>query len=526
MPDRQTFDASALLDLLERSWGAQLRRVSLVIEAEVTEETIEAAADALGTAYRRLGHQELATRWPACVAVSLAGIAARHDPDSPFWPHWWAATHHRGSPSRWGAAFLNALRAFGLPADRDAKQSIMTHAGFGTSASGDTGEAPPLHLDPFGQGVQRAGAPLPRPTEETLLVFAEDGRHLSAELPPRPVWVVHPRDREPTADVPLRTLAESLLPLEWEGWRLAQVDLGNAAWLALTDGPRHTVRKRSRPRLSACRPVPGVTTPDGSAVLASPPALWLPKGDWTVTVERAGTHPAGPADHADLWAGLPRPLLGTFIVTARTPGGRVTRETVTVAEGLAVRYEPPVRLFDDEGLMPSDVSFAAEPGLTVTPQALAFASREQLRRITCVASGQVTELIITPPRMRVRTGGEWHTAPLHLTRAAVEELETLRLDIPGIRERLPIEVVAEPADESSSDAATESGRTGSGETVQVLTPHARGDYPLRRVLDTLDASLDAHQNIALMVRVGGHTVPLAFISPGERHVPDPWLCND
>jgi hypothetical protein len=499
VPDRQTFDASALLDLLERSWTVQLRRVSLVIEADAPEEMIEAAADALGQAYRRLGHQELATRWPACVAVSIAGVAARHGGGGAFWPRWWVASRHRGSASKWGAAFLDALRAFGLRAEPDAKRSIMTHAGLGPTA-----EAPRLHLDPFGHGIQRDGVALPYPTEDCLLVFAEDGRHLPADLPPCPVWVAHPRDREPTADVPLRIIAEGFLPLGWDGWRLTQVDLENATWLALADGPHRPVRGQARPRLLIDRRLPGVTAPDGSAVLAVPPALRLPDGEWLVTVERAGAAPAAPADPADLWARLPRPLLGTFTVTARTAGGRGMRDTFTIAEGLAVRHDPPVRLFDEEGLMPADTLFSTEPGLTVTPQALTFSPRETARRITCVASGQALALVVAPPHMRVLAGREWSTAPLSLTVAALEELGELRFEIPGVREGLPVEVVS------------------GGESVQVLTPHARGDYPLRRVLDTVAA----HGHATLVVRPDGRAIPLATISPAPQTTPDPWLCND
>ncbi|WP_431897544.1 hypothetical protein [Nonomuraea sp. bgisy101] len=473
--------------------------MSLVIEADAPEEMIEAAADALGQAYRRLGHQELATRWPACVAVSIVGVAARHGGGGAFWPRWWVACRHRGSASKWGAAFLDALRAFGLRAEPDAKHSIMTHAGLGPTA-----EAPRLHLDPFGHGIQRDGVALPYPTKDCLLVFAEDGRHLPAELPPCPVWVAHPRDREPTADVPLRIIAEGLLPLGWDGWRLTQVDLESATWLALADGPHRPVRGQARPRLLIDRRLPGVTVPDGSAVLAVPPALRLPDGEWLVTVERAGAAPAAPADPADLWARLPRPLLGTFTVTARTAGGRAMRDTFTVAEGLAVRHDPPVRLFDEEGLMSADTLFSTEPGLTVTPQALTFSPRETVRRITCVASGQALALVVAPPHMRVLAGREWSTAPLSLTVAELEELGGLRFEIPGVREGLPVEVVS------------------GGEGVQVLTPHARGDYPLRRVLDTVAA----HGHATLVVRLDGRAIPLATISPAPQTTPDPWLCND
>ncbi|GAA0414285.1 hypothetical protein Acor_09910 [Acrocarpospora corrugata] len=496
MPGPRTFDATALLDLLERSWAWQLRRVSLVIEAGLAGETIDAAADALGEACRRVGHRELATRWPACVAGCVAGVAARHGAADAFWPRWWAASRHRGSPARWGTAFLDALRVLGLPADPDVKRSIMMHAGHGTAP-----EVPsPLDLDPFGAGVRRGGTALTHPGEETLLVFGEDGRHLPGELPEAAVWVAHPGDRDLIADIPIRIIAESFLPSGWDGWRLTQISLANAAWLALADGPRHPVRGRVRPRLLIEEPTPGLAGPGGSPVLAAPPALRLPAGTWLATVQPAGARPA-PADPADLWARLPRPLLGTFTVDVRDARGRGTRETVTLAEGLSARYDPPVRLFDDGGPTPVDALFGTVPGLTVAPQALAFTRTEITRGITCVAGDRVLALTVTPPHMRVLAGREWHTAPLRLT---PEELGSLRLEIPGVRERPPIEV-----------------RAG-GVLVQELTPHANGEYPLRRVLDTVAA----HGQALLAVRRHGRLIPLAVISPAVPAAPDPWLCND
>ncbi|MFG1874057.1 hypothetical protein ACGFIV_04365 [Sphaerisporangium sp. NPDC049003] len=496
MSGARTFDASALLDLFERSWAGELRRVSLVAEAGLTGEAIDAAAEALGEACRRLGHRDLVARWPACVAVCVAGVAARHGEEDGFWPRWWAAARRRGSPARWGATFLEALRTLGLPAEADVKRSIMMHAGHGSVPE----VSPPLHLDPFGEGIRRGAAVLAHPEEETLLVFDEDGRHLPGELLQDAVWVAHPGDRELVADVPIRVIAESFLPIGWEGWRLTQISLEGVGWLALADGPQRTIRGRARPRLLTVGPVPGMAGPGGFPVLAVAPALRLPEGTWQVTVGPAGAA-AVSADPADLWAGSPRPLLGTFTVTVRGASGRAVRETVTVAEGLSVRYDPPVRVFDDDGLEPADALFGTAPGLTVAPQALAFAGAEITRGITCVAGDRVLALNVTPPHMRVLAGQEWRTAPLRLT---PEELGWLGFEIPGVRERLPVQVRAD------------------GMLVQELTPHARGDYLLRRALDTVAA----HGQVVLTVRAHGRVVPLAMISPSPQTPPDPWLCHD
>ncbi|TMR93972.1 hypothetical protein [Nonomuraea basaltis] len=111
----------ALLDLLERQWAAQLRQVSLVSEADVPEEMSTAAAEALGHVY---GHEEVAVRWPACMAISLTRMAAAREA---FWPRWRVATKRRGNAAGWGKAFLAALEVFGLPREATATQSIMLH---------------------------------------------------------------------------------------------------------------------------------------------------------------------------------------------------------------------------------------------------------------------------------------------------------------------------------------------------------------------------------------------------------------
>lgn len=465
----------ALLDLLERQWAAHLRHVSLVSEADVREEMSMAVAEALGHVY---GHEEVAVRWPACVAISLTRMAAAGEA---FWPRWRVATKHRGNAAGWGKAFLAALDVFGLPREATATQSIMLHAGR------QVPEPPRRLVDPFGGGISG-------PVGEDLLVFAEDGRELTADLPPGPVWVAHRRDGVLTSDGPLRMIAEGLLPFGWEQWRLALVSLEGGSWLAVADGRKRPVRGKAGPRLLPAEAVCGVSTPAGSTVLAGPPALWLPREDWRVTVARAGGT-AQRADPADPWALLPRPLLGTFTVTVSGADGRPKRHTVTIVEGLRGRYDPPVRLFEGDGLAPADVSFHTGPGLTATPQALTFTAAQTASRLTCVASGHSLVLTVCPPHMRVRVDQQWHTAPPRLT----PEHRWLRLDLPGLANP-PIEVIA------------------GGGVVQELTAHARGDYPLVRLRDTVRA----HSEITL--RVGNIT--LATMSPPQRRAPDPWLCND
>ena len=83
-----------------------------------------------------------------------------------------------------------------------------------------------------------------------------------------------------------------------------------------------------------------MTTLDGSPVYPEPPRLWLPDAvRWHVGVQPATggislvsreINQVGPAD---IWDGVPRPILGAFGITVRGPLGRGMRRTIFVAEG-------------------------------------------------------------------------------------------------------------------------------------------------------------------------------------------------
>ena len=86
-----------------------------------------------------------------------------------------------------------------------------------------------------------------------------------------------------------------------------------------------------------------MTTPGGSPVYPEPPRLWLPGGvRWHVGIRPATggisvvSREISQAGPADIWDGVPRPILGEFEVTVRGPLGRGMRATVFVAEGARV----------------------------------------------------------------------------------------------------------------------------------------------------------------------------------------------
>ncbi|GAA3442719.1 hypothetical protein [Planomonospora venezuelensis] len=338
-----------------------------------------------------------------------------------------------------------------------------------------------IHRD---DGVRETGVRLVDPADP-LLVFTENGRQVPAgrSLPADVFWAVFPGERELTADEPLRIVAESLLPPGWPGWRLVQVAPARASWIALDGGPRRRVSGRDRPRVHVGEPVAGVTGADGSPVVTGL-SVWLPGGGatWSVEARRAGEvlfrgsfTPDRPVTITDVCGGT---VLGEITLTVRGPIGRGARRTVTIAEGLAVRYEPELRLLAPDGLQPATARLSGPAG-TVT---LDFGATET-ERACAYGAGR---LVLTPPHMRIATDRHgWRTAPLRL---AVEELDTiewLRIDGP--------------------EGGTLEVRAG-GRAVQRVASSARGRHNPRRILDTVAACRGAD----LMLPPD---IPVAYIRP-------------
>ncbi|HEX5406706.1 MAG TPA: hypothetical protein VFX16_30905, partial [Pseudonocardiaceae bacterium] len=125
----------ALLELLEPGWRLQLRAGALAGELDVEPEVREAAARALGEASRRQPPVDLARRWPACVVVALAQVAAACYQRGAFWPGWQRAcglSVNRRAAGDWRRAFVDALAVLGLPrqhgdADTDADTAVLVH---------------------------------------------------------------------------------------------------------------------------------------------------------------------------------------------------------------------------------------------------------------------------------------------------------------------------------------------------------------------------------------------------------------
>lgn len=542
-----------LLDLLEPRWRRELAAGLPAAGVDVAPDLPSAAATALGERSRALTVGETAERWPACVVVALAHVAASAGTRS-FWPAWHRAAGLRASrrsPGEWGSAFLAALATLGLPASGPAAEdAVLAHAvasgGEGQDESEGHGETASLRLDPFGGGVLRVDAAsgqtrpvLPadavRPEEAAgaggrLLAFDTDGAPVGRVLPAEAVWALYPATAELRSDVQLRIVLTSTLPLTWHGWRLVQVDLRNASWVALSDsgaeptgadGERRVVRGRTKPVLRTGAPIPGVMTVTGENVYSGPPEVLLPPGRdwWRVEARRAGTGTVlasvtatGDTWHPDaLWRNVPRPLLGELTIIV-TPG---LRRAVVLAEGVGVTSYPAPRLTSQKGLEPAEAVISAPPGMTISPPAVAYREDVVRREVTCVAGPVVQRLVVTPPHIRLRVDPEpgsggtatpWHhDGPLRLTSDDLWRGGALRIDLPGVPMPPPVTVT------------TRSTGQTAGEPVQVLAPTRDGRYPLRRILDTVTV----HGHAELTITIAAVSVTIATIS-GASQGNDPW----
>ncbi|MFC0552543.1 hypothetical protein ACFFHJ_16765 [Planotetraspora thailandica] len=115
--------ATELLNRREAAWSRRLRGSSLVAEVDIKDGHSEQVASVLGRVYAkwlasgRKPHTFF-TRWPACVAVAMTAVAARHYRRGEFWRDLWTAVGYRGLPeeqSTWGKGFANAVDALGMP---------------------------------------------------------------------------------------------------------------------------------------------------------------------------------------------------------------------------------------------------------------------------------------------------------------------------------------------------------------------------------------------------------------------------
>src|SRR5690606_31801762 len=171
------------------------------------------------------------------------------------------------------------------------------------------------------------------------------------------------------------------------GWTLLRVTLRRGDRIGLDGGPHALDPGRARPHPDPSAPVRGLSTTSAPPVHADLPAVVLPGAegeavDWHIDVLHADTGRllAGATGRSGQRVspleGLPRPVLGSFLVTVRGPLGRGLRRHLTVAEGLTARYEPAFRALTPTGLEPVDAVLAGPDGLDVEPEAQRLGSGE------------------------------------------------------------------------------------------------------------------------------------------------------
>jgi superfamily I DNA/RNA helicase len=145
----RTLTAQELLRLREDAWAPRLKGSSLVAEADLRPDFTDQVATALGRLYgrlqdKRLEGERLLLRWPACLAASMAGVAATRYQGGTYWPALWETTGYEGTSQDqriWGQAFNTAVDRLGMATFPDLPLPfvgpILMHAGIPTYCLGD-----------------------------------------------------------------------------------------------------------------------------------------------------------------------------------------------------------------------------------------------------------------------------------------------------------------------------------------------------------------------------------------------------
>jgi superfamily I DNA/RNA helicase len=130
-----------LLWLREDSWRPLIRSASLVAEADLHPARTRQVANVLGRLYAHLRDARaegdaLLSRWPACLAAAMAGVAATDYEEGTYWPALWAAAGFPGTPQDqeiWGRAFRTATGRLGMATFPElplpSVEPILLHAG-------------------------------------------------------------------------------------------------------------------------------------------------------------------------------------------------------------------------------------------------------------------------------------------------------------------------------------------------------------------------------------------------------------
>jgi hypothetical protein len=359
---------------------------------------------------------------------------------------------------------------------------------------------------------------------DPVLFFDGDGRRLAGpvSLPRSRVWIIHPADRELEFTGQARQLAEPTVPAGWDGWRLRLVSLKNVQAVGLDGGRTRSVEVRARPRLLLGDPLPGVATPAGSPVYAAPPQLRLPQDlgasiRWHAEVSRIGSgappvrRVVGSAGEIDIWAGIPRPVLGAFEIAVRGPLGRRLRRTIFVAEGLSVAYQPQVRPLTRGGLAAGTAALTAAPGATAQPGALHLGHGERAQVVEYRTDAESESLVVAPPHVAVLCPGAgvttWTTSQIHLVAEDFADAGRLLIRVPA---------ASRPGQgaEGASPGRLELAVIVRGQQVQVIEASGQQSpglvgFELAHAADTIAA----HGRAEFSLDIGGVLMPVGYVRP-------------
>jgi hypothetical protein len=168
--------ATGLLDLLEPGWRRHLSAGGLAGTLEVETALRDTVARTLGDQSRGRSPMGVAHRWPACLVVGLATVAAASYRNGRFWPSWHRAAGlrvTRRSADHWGQAFVEALTLLGTPPPGTGWEAVLVHAAVpdaclpeflrlvaaGFMAGGDGADADLSGADPAVAGLLRSDEP-------------------------------------------------------------------------------------------------------------------------------------------------------------------------------------------------------------------------------------------------------------------------------------------------------------------------------------------------------------------------------
>ncbi len=363
---------------------------------------------------------------------------------------------------------------------------------------------------------------------DPVLFFSEDGRRLAGtvSLPRSQVWIMHPAERELDFTGEAVQVDEPAVPFGWDGWRLRLVSLENAQAVGLRDGRPHPVETRARPRLLIDDPLPGVATPFGSPVYPAPPRLSLPQHlgagiRWYAEIRRTGgaaplvSRVVDPSGQAGIWDGVPRPVLGAFEVTVRGPLGRGLRQTIFVAEGLSVAYQPQVRLLTRAGLAAGTARLTAAAGAAAQPDTLRFDSAERAHLVEYRTGTGSEPVVVTPPHVSVLCPGagvtSWTTSLVHLVTKDFAGAGRLLIRVPA---------AAKPGQETQPGQETRNSDPDErelavlvgGKQVQAIRASGQSStglagFELARAADTVAA----HGHAGLALDMGSTLMPVGYV---------------